>query len=88
MASPGNGVGKKRGETRHGIRDIAVLEKGYLGGGNSGRNTQVCRSNYFYPQSAAFYEHSLRLYESMSEDLNFNIMLSQRGGGGGTYSEL
>jgi len=65
--------------TRHGIRDIAVLEKSYLGGGNSGRNTQVCRSNYFYPQSAAFYEHSLRLYESLSEDLNFNIMLSQRG---------
>ena len=65
--------------TRHGIRDIAVLEKGYLGGGNSGRNTQVCRSNYFYPQSAAFYEHSLGLYESLSQDLNFNIMLSQRG---------
>jgi sarcosine oxidase subunit beta len=65
--------------TRHGIRDIAVLEKGYLGGGNSGRNTQVCRSNYFYPESAAFYEHSLRLYESLSSDLNFNIMLSQRG---------
>ena len=56
-----------------------MLEKGYLGGGNSGRNTQVCRSNYFYPQSAAFYEHSLKLYESLSKDLNFNIMLSQRG---------
>jgi len=65
--------------TRYGIRDIAVLEKGHLGSGNSGRNTQVCRSNYFYPQSAAFYEHSLRLYESLSTDLNFNIMLSQRG---------
>jgi sarcosine oxidase subunit beta len=65
--------------TRHGIRDVAVLEKGYLGGGNSGRNTQVCRSNYFYPQSAAFYEHSLKLYESLSKDLNFNVMLSQRG---------
>ncbi len=65
--------------TRHGIHDIAVLEKGYLGGGNSGRNTQVCRSNYFYPQSAAFYEHSLGLYESLSANLNFNIMLSQRG---------
>jgi sarcosine oxidase subunit beta len=63
----------------HGIRNIAVLEKGYLGGGNSGRNTQVCRSNYFYPESAAFYEHSLGLYESLSQDLNFNIMLSQRG---------
>jgi sarcosine oxidase subunit beta len=63
----------------HGIRNVAVLEKGHLGGGNSGRNTQVCRSNYFYPESAAFYEHSLRLYESLSSDLNFNVMLSQRG---------
>lgn len=63
----------------HGIRNVAVLEKGHLGGGNTGRNTQVCRSNYFYPQSAAFYDHSLRLYESLSADLNFNIMLSQRG---------
>lgn len=64
---------------KQGIRDIAVLEKGHLGGGNSGRNTQVCRSNYFYPESALFYEHSLRLYESLSADLNFNIMFSQRG---------
>ena len=64
---------------RHGIRNVAVLEKGWLGGGNTGRNTQVCRSNYFYPQSAAFYEHSLKLYESLSGELNFNIMLSQRG---------
>jgi len=62
-----------------GIKNVAVLEKGYLGGGNSGRNTQVCRSNYFYPESAAFYEHSLRLYESLASDLNFNIMFSQRG---------
>jgi len=64
---------------QHGVRNIAVLDKGYLGGGNSGRNTQVCRSNYFYPESAAFYEHSLRLYENLGQDLNFNIMLSQRG---------
>ena len=63
----------------HGIRNVAVLEKGWLGGGNTGRNTQVCRSNYFYPESAAFYEHSLRLYESLGRDLGFNIMLSQRG---------
>jgi sarcosine oxidase subunit beta len=63
----------------HGIRKVAVLEKGWLGGGNTGRNTQVCRSNYFYPESAAFYEHSLRLYESLTSELNFNIMLSQRG---------
>jgi sarcosine oxidase subunit beta len=64
---------------RYGIRDVAVLEKGWLGGGNSGRNTQVCRSNYFYPESAAFYEHSLQLFESLSADLNFNIMFSPRG---------
>ncbi len=58
---------------------IAVLDKGYLGGGNSGRNTQVCRSNYFYPQSGTFYEHSLKLYEQLGHTLNFNIMFSQRG---------
>jgi len=64
---------------KHGLRNVAVLEKGWLGGGNSGRNTQVCRSNYFYPESAAFYDHSLRLFESLAGELNFNIMLSQRG---------
>ena len=64
---------------KHGVGEIAILEKGWLGGGNTGRNTQVCRSNYFYPESAAFYEHSLRLYETLSAELNFNIMLSQRG---------
>ena len=56
-----------------------MLEKAWLGGGNSGRNTQVVRSNYFWPESAAFYAHSLRLYESLSAELNFNVMLSQRG---------
>jgi sarcosine oxidase subunit beta len=65
--------------SKHGIRNIAVLEKGFLGGGNTGRNTQVTRSNYFWPQSAAFFDHSLRLYEGLSLDLNFNVMLSQRG---------
>jgi sarcosine oxidase subunit beta len=64
---------------QHGVHNVAVLEKGWLGGGNTGRNTQVSRSNYFWPQSAAFYEHSLRLYEGLSRELNFNIMLSQRG---------
>jgi sarcosine oxidase, subunit beta len=63
----------------HGIRRVAVLEKGWIGGGNSGRNTQVTRSNYFYPQSAAFYDRSLRLYENLGRELNFNVMLSQRG---------
>jgi sarcosine oxidase subunit beta len=65
--------------TQHGISGIAVLEKGWLGGGNTGRNTQVCRSNYFYPESAAFYDRSLRLYESLSGKLNFNVMFSRRG---------
>ena len=63
----------------HGITDIAVLEKGWLGGGNTGRNTQVTRSNYFWPQSAAFFDRSLTLYESLGRELNFNVMLSQRG---------
>ena len=53
--------------------------KSWIGGGNSGRNTQVIRSNYFYPVSSAFYDHSLKLYESLSRELNFNVMLSQRG---------
>ena len=63
----------------HGITNVAVLEKGWLGGGNTGRNTQVTRSNYFWPQSAAFFERSLELYEGLSRELNFNVMLSQRG---------
>ena len=63
----------------HGLCSIAVLEKGFIGGGNTGRNTQVTRSNYFWPQSAAFFDHSLRLYENLSRELNFNVMLSQRG---------
>lgn len=62
-----------------GVKNVAVLEKGCLGGGNSGRNTQVCRSNYFYPESGAFYEHSLQLYENLSSELNMNVMFSQRG---------
>ncbi|MCH8071970.1 MAG: sarcosine oxidase subunit beta family protein, partial [Proteobacteria bacterium] len=64
---------------QHGVRNVAVLEKGFIGGGNTGRNTQVTRSNYFWPQSAAFFDHSLRLYENLSRELNFNVMLSQRG---------
>ncbi|HET6566152.1 MAG TPA: sarcosine oxidase subunit beta family protein [Xanthomonadales bacterium] len=65
--------------SKHKVGRIGVVDKGYLGGGNSGRNTQVCRSNYFYPQSGAFYEHSLQLYEQLGHKLNFNIMFSQRG---------
>lgn len=62
-----------------GIRDVAVVEKGWLGGGNTGRNTTVVRSNYYYPDSARFYQRSLDLYRSLSSELNFNIMFSQRG---------
>lgn len=65
--------------TQQGVGRVAVLEKSYLGGGNSGRNTQVSRSNYFYPESGAFYEHSLQLFEDLGQELNFNVMFSQRG---------
>jgi sarcosine oxidase subunit beta len=63
----------------HGVRNVAVLEAGWIGGGNTGRNTTVVRSNYYYPQSAALYDFSLRLYEGLARELNYNIMLSQRG---------
>ena len=63
----------------HGIRNVAILERGWIGGGNTGRNTTIVRSNYLYPESARLYEFSLKLYEGLSRELNFNIMLSQRG---------
>ncbi len=63
----------------HGITNVAVLEKGWLGGGNTGRNTTIIRSNYLWDESAHLYEHSLKLYEGLSQDINYNIMLSQRG---------
>ncbi|MCC7273009.1 MAG: sarcosine oxidase subunit beta family protein [Alphaproteobacteria bacterium] len=63
----------------HGVTDVAVLERGWLGGGNTGRNTTVVRSNYYFPASGALYDLALKLYEGLSRDLNFNIMLSQRG---------
>jgi sarcosine oxidase, subunit beta len=63
----------------HGLTNVAVLEKGWIGGGNTGRNTTIVRSNYLYPESARLYDFSLKLYENLSQTLNFNIMLSQRG---------
>ncbi len=63
----------------HGITDVAVVEKGWLGGGNTGRNTTIERSNYKLEGNAHFYEHSLKLGEGLSEDLNYNVMFSQRG---------
>src|SRR6185312_1667387 len=61
------------------IRNVAVLEKGWLGGGNTGRNTTIIRSNYMMPGNAGFYEWSLKLWESLSVELNFNVMFSARG---------
>ena len=63
----------------HGINNVAVLEKGFLGGGNTGRNTTIIRSNYMIEGNTAFYEQSLKLWEGLSRDLNFNVMVSQRG---------
>ncbi len=63
----------------HGITNVAVLEKGWLGGGNTGRNTTIIRSNYLWDEASHLYEKSLQLYEGLSKDLNYNIMLSQRG---------
>ena len=63
----------------HGITNIAVIEKGWIGGGNTGRNTTIIRSNYLWDQSAALYEHALKLWEGMSQELNYNVMFSQRG---------
>jgi sarcosine oxidase, subunit beta len=65
--------------SEHGIRDIAVLDKGWLGGGNTGRNTTIIRSNYLWNESAAIYEHALKLWEGLSAALNYNVMYSPRG---------
>jgi sarcosine oxidase subunit beta len=63
----------------HGVTNVAVIERGWLGGGNTGRNTTVVRSNYLFPESARLYDFALRLYEGLGRELNFNVMLSQRG---------
>ena len=63
----------------HGMNNIAVLEKGWLGGGNTGRNTTIVRSNYLWDEAAWLYEKSLKLWEGLSQELNYNVMFSQRG---------
>jgi sarcosine oxidase subunit beta len=63
----------------HGLNNVAVVEKGYVGSGNVGRNTTIIRSNYLLPGNTAFYEHSLKLWEGLEQDFNFNAMVSQRG---------
>jgi len=63
----------------HGITDVAVLDKGYMGGGGSGRNTAILRSNYLTPEGVRFYDRSLELYQRLAGELNFNVMFSRRG---------
>ena len=65
--------------TEHGTTNVAVLETGWLGGGNTGRNTTIIRSNYLMDESASLYDHSVKLWEGLSQDLNYNVMFSQRG---------
>ena len=63
----------------HGITNVAILEKGWIGGGNTARNTTIVRSNYLWDESAALYEKAMKLWEGLSQDLNYNVMFSQRG---------
>ena len=65
--------------SQHGLKNVAVIDKGWVGGGNTGRNTTIIRSNYMWDESAGIYEHSLKLWENLSQELNFNTMFSQRG---------
>lgn len=65
--------------SEHGVTDVAVLEKSYLGSGGSGRNTAIIRSNYRTPEGVPFYEKSVRLYEGLSQDLGYNVLFSQHG---------
>ena len=60
----------------HGVRNIAVLEKGWIGGGNTGRNTTIVRSNYLWTEASLLYEKSMKLWEGLSQDLNYNVMFS------------
>ncbi len=64
---------------QHRVGRIAVLEKGWIGGGNTGRNTTIIRSNYLFPESAALYDHAVQLWEGLSQELNYNVMFSPRG---------
>jgi len=63
----------------HGVTNVAVVEKGWLGGGNTGRNTTIIRSNYLYDESAGIYDHAVKLWDGLSQDLNYNVMYSARG---------
>jgi sarcosine oxidase subunit beta len=80
VGAGGHGLGAAYYLAReHGIANVAVIEKGWLGGGNTGRNTTIIRSNYLYDESARLYDHALDLWEGLSQELNYNVMFSQRG---------
>ena len=79
-SAPGHGIAAAHYLAKtFGIRNVAVLEKGWLGSGNIGRNTTIIRSNYLLPENEPFYEFSLKLWEGLEQDVNFNAMVSQRG---------
>src|SRR5579872_1529529 len=65
--------------SEHGLKNIAVVEKGWIGGGNTGRNTTIIRSNYLFDESAGLYDHALKMWETLSQELNYNVMFSPRG---------
>ena len=65
---------------RHGVRDVAVFESSYIGSGGSGRNTQIVRANYNTPETVPLYKQALAMYATLTEELDFNIMFSNRGG--------
>lgn len=80
VGAGGHGLGAAYYLAReHGITNVAVIDKGWLGGGNTGRNTTIIRSNYLYDESARLYDHALDLWEGLSQELNYNVMFSQRG---------
>ena len=80
IGAGGHGLGTAYYLAReHGMRNIAVLDRGWLGGGNTGRNTTIIRSNYLFDESAALYDHAVKLWEGLSQTLNYNVMFSPRG---------
>lgn len=80
VGAGGHGLGAAYYLAReHGITNVAVIDKGWLGGGNTGRNTTIIRSNYLYDESAMLFDHAVKLWEGLSQELNYNVMFSQRG---------
>ncbi|MGR3497612.1 MAG: sarcosine oxidase subunit beta family protein [Limimaricola soesokkakensis] len=80
VGAGGHGLGAAYYLAReHGITNVAVIDKGWLGGGNTGRNTTIIRSNYLYDESAKLYDHALDLWDGLSQELNYNVMFSRRG---------